>query len=84
MLRHAPRTHDVAPGSIFPPGEGEWSPSAIKALRTRLRLTQEELAHALGITVSVVNRWENGKHRPSRLAQRELSRLASLFPEHAE
>jgi putative transcriptional regulator len=41
----------------------------VRALRRQLKLTQEELAHELGITVGTVNRWENGRFRPSKLAR---------------
>lgn len=49
---------------------------AIRAMRTRLSMTQEEFAQALGITVSTVNRWENGHSEPSKLARATISRLA--------
>lgn len=42
----------------------------IKMTRTKLRLTQEELAHELGVSFATVNRWENGSYNPSRLAQK--------------
>jgi len=48
----------------------------VKHIRESLKLTQEEFAHQLGVTLSTVNRWENGKTKPSRLAGREISRLA--------
>ena len=48
----------------------------IRDLRSRLGLTQEEFAHALGITVSTVNRWEKGHSAPSKLARASLERFA--------
>ena len=48
----------------------------IAALRRRLNMTQEEFAHAIGVTVSTVNRWENGHIEPSRLARRAMETLA--------
>ena len=48
----------------------------IRELRRNLRMTQEEFAHTLGITVATVNRWENGHAKPSKLARRALERLA--------
>jgi transcriptional regulator with XRE-family HTH domain len=48
----------------------------IRDLRSRLGLTQEEFAHALGITVSTVNRWEKGHSAPSKLARASLARFA--------
>jgi len=44
----------------------------IKELRKSLQLTQEEFAHRLGVTLCTVNRWENNKSVPSRLALRQL------------
>jgi DNA-binding transcriptional regulator YiaG len=46
-------------------------------MRNQLAMTQEEFAHALGITVSTVNRWENGHSEPSKLARATIARLAS-------
>jgi len=39
-------------------------------------MTQEEFAHSLGITVSTVNRWENGHSEPSKLARAGIVGLA--------
>lgn len=47
----------------------------IRELRRNLRMTQEEFAHTLGITVATVNRWENGHAKPSKLARRAIERL---------
>ena len=48
----------------------------IRHLRATLGMTQEELAHALGITVGTVNRWENGRFRPSKLGRSTLRDFA--------
>ena len=47
----------------------------IRKLRKQLSLTQEEFAHEIGVTFATVNRWENGKSEPSRLALRVLTAL---------
>ena len=47
----------------------------IKQIRLMMELTQEEFAHQLGVTVSTVNRWENNKTVPSRLAVRQIHEL---------
>jgi putative transcriptional regulator len=51
--------------------------SPVHELRRRLNMTQEEFAHAIGVTVSTVNRWENGHIEPSRLARRAMDGLAA-------
>jgi DNA-binding transcriptional regulator YiaG len=57
--------------SNTPPG-----PQAIRELRSHLGMTQEEFAHAIAVTVSTVNRWENGHAAPSKLAWRAIQQLA--------
>jgi len=53
----------------------------VAALRRRLNMTQEEFAHAIGVTVSTVNRWENGHITPSRLARRAMENLLNQLAE---
>jgi len=48
----------------------------VRALRLELNMTQEEFAHELGITVGTVNRWENRRFRPSKLARATLVEVA--------
>jgi len=49
---------------------------SIRELRVRLGMTQEEFAHAVSVTFSTVNRWENGHAKPSKLARRAIEALA--------
>ena len=37
--------------------------------REKLGISQEDLARALNVSYSTVNRWENGKNKPVRMAQ---------------
>jgi len=39
-----------------------------KTVRTVLNLSQEELAHALCVGFAMVNRWENSKTTPLKMA----------------
>src|ERR1043166_2140772 len=48
----------------------------VRALRQRLGMTQEEFARRLQVTLSTVNRWENGHAAPSHLAWRAIEDLA--------
>jgi len=50
-------------------------PKRIQSIRQRLKVTQEDFAHMVGVTFSTVNRWENGKSKPNRIAQRILAGL---------
>ena len=40
----------------------------VKNIRLVLKLSQEDLARKLGVSYATINRWENGKSTPSRLA----------------
>lgn len=52
------------------------TPAEIISLRHRLGLTQEQLAHQMGVSYTTVNRWENGHAKPHRVFVKELRRLA--------
>ena len=51
----------------------------IRTLRKQLGLTQEEFAHEIGVTFATVNRWENKKSEPSRLALKMLAAEAGHY-----
>ncbi len=42
----------------------------VKNVRIELKLSQEDLAHKLGVSFATINRWENGSYNPSRLAKK--------------
>jgi len=45
---------------------------AIKELRDKLIISQEDLAKMLGVSFASVNRWERGHHEPTLSAKRKL------------
>ena len=45
---------------------------AVKKLRSKMLLTQEELADVLGVSFATINRWETGKYVPTMKAKRKL------------
>ncbi len=47
----------------------------VRSLRERLELSQERFAARLGVTFSSVNRWENGRAKPSPLAMKQIEEL---------
>lgn len=49
----------------------------IKEIRTKLGLTQEELAQKLNVSFSTVNRWENGKTKPLPALLDRINELVS-------
>ncbi len=44
----------------------------VRALRVEMGLTQEKMAHRLGVTFPTINRWENGRATPSPLALEKI------------
>jgi len=49
----------------------------LKSIRSELSISQETLARDLGVSFSSLNRWENKKSKPSRLAIKQLKDYAS-------
>lgn len=51
------------------------TPSEIKGLRKKLKLSQEAFAHLIGVSFQTVNRWEKGSSKPSSLALEKIELL---------
>lgn len=56
----------------------------VRELRLRLGLTQEEFAAKLGVTFPTVNRWENRRAKPSRMAIKLIEALLRQTGESAQ
>lgn len=50
-------------------------PRLVRELRKRTGLTQEKFAAKLGVTFPTINRWENGRAKPSPLARQKIEEL---------
>ena len=48
----------------------------LKRIRQLHGWSQEDFARELGVSFATVNRWENGKTKPSRLAQDRIKQIA--------
>ena len=53
------------------------SSDIIKDIRSRLGLSQTELAEKLGVSFATVNRWEKGRCEPSQIALNTIKRLCA-------
>jgi putative transcriptional regulator len=53
----------------------------VKEVRRQLELSQEELAHELGVSFSTINRWENSKTVPFKLARRQFEAFCKRMAE---
>ena len=47
-------------------------PVLVREVRRQLGISQEELAHELGVSFATINRWENGKTMPFKLARAQF------------
>jgi len=47
----------------------------VKKIRRQLALSQEDLARELGVSFATINRWENDKAKPSKLAKAQFDRF---------
>ena len=54
---------------------GKFDRNRIRELRLSLNLTQENFAHEIGVTFATVNRWENGRTTPNKVAQKVLQQM---------
>ena len=52
-------------------------PATLRAIRTSLDLTQEQLAERLGVSFATVNRWEGGLARPNRASREAIAALVA-------
>jgi putative transcriptional regulator len=58
----------------------EFDPVDVKAVRLRLGKSQSEFARMIGVSVSTLQNWEQGRRRPEGPA-RALLRVAAANPE---
>ena len=59
-------------------------PRLVRELRDRTGLTQEKFAARLGVTFPTINRWENGRARPSPLALKQVEDLLRSMGKRGE
>ena len=65
----------LEPGRVF-----EFEPLDIKAIRKKLNKSQRELALMIGVSVSTLQNWEQGRRQPEGPA-RVLLKIASRNPQ---
>jgi putative transcriptional regulator len=59
---------DCPPATVGQLARARRAPN-VRALRERMKLTQEEFAERFGLPLGTVRDWEQGAHRPDRAAQ---------------
>ena len=56
----------------------------VRELRLLTGLTQEQFAASLGVTYPTINRWENGRTKPSPLALKQIEGMLRELGEIAK
>ena len=56
----------------------KWS-KLLKDLRSKLILSQKEMAELLGISFASLNRYENGHHEPTIKVKRRIKELCNQY-----
>jgi len=64
--------------------EGRSFSALVKEMRRQLALSQEDLARQLGVSYATVNRWENGRSMPSKLAKAQLKAFCEKMIERGK
>ncbi len=67
-------------GEAKPSRSSEYASLDVKAIRKRLGKSQSEFASMIGVSVSTLQNWEQGRRRPDGPAQ-ALLRVAAANPE---
>jgi len=67
-------------GEAQPSRVVEFAPVDVKAVRRRLGKSQSEFARMIGVSVSTLQNWEQGRRRPDGPA-RALLRVAAANPD---
>lgn len=49
--------------------------TAVKELRDKLIMTQQEFAEYIGVSFASINRWETGTNKPTTTAKRRIVEL---------
>lgn len=68
------RRGQMGPSRVF-----EYAPADVRAIRTELHRSQSEFARMIGVSVSTLQNWEQGRRRPEGPA-RALLRVAEKHP----
>jgi ribosome-binding protein aMBF1 (putative translation factor) len=56
----------------------------VKDVRRQLGLSQEELAHELGVSFATINRWENARTVPFKLARSQFEAFCERMKKQGE
>jgi putative transcriptional regulator len=80
LVESVKEARKIKRGELPPSRRFEFSPLDIKAIRERLHKSQAEFARMIGVSVSTLQNWEQGRRKPEGPAK-ALLQVASKNPE---
>jgi putative transcriptional regulator len=80
LLRSVKQGAEILAGKRLPSRRFEVSADGVKSIRHKLKLSQSQLANALGISKATLQNWEQGRRKPKGAAA-VLLRVAEKQPE---
>jgi putative transcriptional regulator len=79
LVKSIKQAGQIKKGKLAPARKFKFSPMDIKAVRGKLRKSQSEFALMIGVSVSTLQNWEQGRRTPDGPA-RALLKIASKNP----
>lgn len=79
LLESVKEAGQIMRGEIEPARTFQLKPEDVKAIRKKLRKSQSEFSRMIGVSVSTLQNWEQGRRRPEGPA-RALLKVASENP----
>ena len=80
LLASVKQAGQIHRGEIPPSRRFEFKPADIRSVRTGFGLSQAQFALLIGVSVSTLQNWEQGRRRPEGPAQ-ALLKIASTHPD---
>ena len=79
LVKSVKQAGKIKQGKLSPERKFEFTPYDIKEIRSKLNTSQSEFAMLIGVSVSTIQNWEQGRRRPEGPA-RALLKIASVNP----
>jgi putative transcriptional regulator len=80
LIKSIKQAGKIRRGEMKPERTFTFNPADIKSIRSKLKLSQSEFAMMIGVSVSTLQNWEQGRRQPEGPA-RALLKIASEKPE---
>lgn len=80
LLKSIQQARDIMAGRLKPGRVTRFDPIEVKAIRRKLRVSQAQFAHMIGVSAATLRNWEQGRTYPEGAA-RALLKVAAHRPD---